>query len=260
MSYQSITVRPCTANIGAEIDGIDLCRSRFGNQHPRIARRLDEHHAVLPRSAGDVDQHKALGRTRRPPASTRVRRRPTAIPGTQWFTPMKNPSMCPVNAGTPMLLRGRGHRWQNPASLSGAEVGGDTLFASMYAAYDSLSERMKTYLDGLTAMHSGEQVYRGRYVDRGGDDSHKVYPTAVHPVAWHRLRDWPQRRLAVNCNFTTYILDLPRDESRDIRFPHTIARNRLPKPASAAATASLSDNRCVQHLAIWDYHLQSACH
>jgi len=34
--------------------------------------------------------------------------------------------------------------------------GGDTLFASMYAAYDSLSERMKTYLDGLTALHDGE--------------------------------------------------------------------------------------------------------
>ena len=74
---------------------------------------------------------------------------------------------------------------------------------------------MKTYLDGLTAMHSGEQVYRGRYVDRGGDDSHKVYPTAVHPV----VRTHPvtgRKALYVNRNFTTHILDLPRDESRDI--------------------------------------------
>jgi taurine dioxygenase len=38
--------------------------------------------------------------------------------------------------------------------------GGDTLFASMYAAYDSLSPRMKAYLDGLTAFHSGERSYR----------------------------------------------------------------------------------------------------
>ena len=34
--------------------------------------------------------------------------------------------------------------------------GGDTLFANMYAAYESLSDRMKTYLDGLTALHDGE--------------------------------------------------------------------------------------------------------
>ena len=39
--------------------------------------------------------------------------------------------------------------------------GGDTLFASMSAAYDALSDRMKTYLDGLTATHDGERVGAG---------------------------------------------------------------------------------------------------
>jgi len=34
-------------------------------------------------------------------------------------------------------------------------AGGDTLFASMYAAYEALSDRMKAYLDGLTALHDG---------------------------------------------------------------------------------------------------------
>jgi taurine dioxygenase len=41
--------------------------------------------------------------------------------------------------------------------------GGDTLFASMYAAYDALSDRMKKYLDGMTARHDGEHVYRGLF-------------------------------------------------------------------------------------------------
>ena len=35
----------------------------------------------------------------------------------------------------------------------------------MYAAYEALSDRMKTYLDGLTAFHDGEQVYRGLYAN-----------------------------------------------------------------------------------------------
>ena len=42
-------------------------------------------------------------------------------------------------------------------------AGGDTLWATMYAAYSSLSDRMQAYLDGLTALHGGERAYRGRY-------------------------------------------------------------------------------------------------
>ena len=38
--------------------------------------------------------------------------------------------------------------------------GGDTLFASQYAAYEALSPRMKTYLEGMTATHSGDHIYR----------------------------------------------------------------------------------------------------
>jgi taurine dioxygenase len=53
-------------------------------------------------------------------------------------------------------------------------TGGDTLFASAYAAYDALSARMKAYLDGMTATHDGEQVYRGRYADQGVDDTGKA--------------------------------------------------------------------------------------
>ena len=37
--------------------------------------------------------------------------------------------------------------------------GGDTLFASMYAAYDALSNRMKNYLEGLTALHDGVRLF-----------------------------------------------------------------------------------------------------
>ena len=58
--------------------------------------------------------------------------------------------------------------------------GGDTLFASMYAAYDALSDRMKAYLDGLTAVHDGEH-YRGQYANYGIADKPE-YPRAKHPV------------------------------------------------------------------------------
>ena len=41
--------------------------------------------------------------------------------------------------------------------------GGDTLFASMYRAYDKLSPPIQRLFEGLTAVHDGEPVYRGRF-------------------------------------------------------------------------------------------------
>ena len=52
--------------------------------------------------------------------------------------------------------------------------GGDTLFANMYAAYEALSDRMKAYLDGLTALHDGEPTYRGLYANYGVADKPAV--------------------------------------------------------------------------------------
>jgi len=44
----------------------------------------------------------------------------------------------------------------------------------MYAAYDDLSPRMKAYLEGLSAVHESEHVYRGRYAERGVNDAGRV--------------------------------------------------------------------------------------
>ena len=89
--------------------------------------------------------------------------------------------------------------------------GGDTLFANMYAAYESLSDRMKTYLDGLTALHDGESTYRGLYANYGVADR-PAYPRAEHPV----VRTHPvtgKKALYVNRGFTRHIVGIPRDES-----------------------------------------------
>ena len=62
---------------------------------------------------------------------------------------------------------------ENPAQLScfymrkTPQVGGDTAFANMYAAYDALSDRMKTMLDGLDVINNNAQRHRLQYVARG---------------------------------------------------------------------------------------------
>ena len=90
--------------------------------------------------------------------------------------------------------------------------GGDTLFANMYAAYEALSDRMKAYLDGLTALHDGEQTYRGLYANYGVADRVE-YPRAEHPV----VRTHPvtgKKALYVNRGFTRFIVRHPPRRER----------------------------------------------
>ena len=132
--------------------------------------------------------------------------------------------------------------------------GGDTLFASMYAAYEALSDRMKRYLEGLTAIHDGEDAYRGTYANYGVADK-ATYPRAEHPI----IRTHPvtgKKALYVNRGFTKRLLGVPRDESKailDYLWDH--AENPLFQCRFRWQPNSVAfwDNRCVQHRAMWDY-------
>jgi taurine dioxygenase len=87
-----------------------------------------------------------------------------------------------------------GHGWHSDVSCDVAppmgsilyltqvpESGGDTMFASMYAAYEALSDKMQALLSSLTAMHESEHVYRGRYgLEENLRDGN--YPSAEHPI------------------------------------------------------------------------------
>jgi len=129
------------------------------------------------------------------------------------------------------------------------------MFANMYAAYDALSDRMKSYLEGLTAHHDGAPQYRGRYKDLGVEDAGKVYPSADHPVV-RRHPETGRKCLFVNPIFTTKINDLPRHESDSVLrmlFEHTQNPDFQVRFRWRPGSVAFWDNRCVQHIAIWDY-------
>jgi len=135
------------------------------------------------------------------------------------------------------------------------EIGGDTLFANMYAAYDALSAPMQRMLTGLTARHESEHIYRGRYSDRGVDDRDKVYPAATHPV----IRTHPEtgrKALYVNRTFTRRIIELSEDESDAVLgflFDHGEQVDLQIRFRWERHDVAFWDNRCVMHRAIWDY-------
>jgi taurine dioxygenase len=135
-------------------------------------------------------------------------------------------------------------------------VGGDTLFANMYAAFESLSAPMQRLLEGMTAIHDGEHRYRGRY--EGAREEGKTYPCSEHPVVCtHPVSG--RKMLFVNRIFTTRIVQLSQHESdamlkmvfEHLEQPAFQCRFRW-RPGSVA----FWDNRCTQHMAMGDYYPQ----
>ncbi len=133
--------------------------------------------------------------------------------------------------------------------------GGDTLFANMCAAYETLSAALQSFLATLTARHESEHIYRGRYADRGVDDSGRSYPSADHPV----VRTHPEsgrQALYVNPSFTTRINELGAEESRallDLLYRHQQRPEFQVRFSWTENAVALWDNRTTQHFALWDY-------
>ena len=258
MAYQAISVQKLTPAIGAEIQGVDLSQ-------PLDERTFKEIHDVLV-DTGVIffrDQHltpeqqKAFGRL-----FGELVAHPAAPAGVEG-----HPEILVIHADE-HSKRIAGEDWHSDVSCDPTPpmgsvlymhelppVGGDTLFASMYAAYDALSEPMKRLLEPLTAIHDGEHVYRGRY---GVKDAGKVFPRAEHPV----IRTHPvsgKKALFVNRVFTTRIAQLKRPESdallqflfRHVETPEFQCRFRW-----QVNSVAFWDNRCVQHHAMWDYYPQ----
>lgn len=256
MPYEEIDVRPVTPTLGAEIHGVDLSKPLGNRAFSEIHDALIEHQVIFFRDQDiTLDQHKDFGRK-----FGDLHIHPSA-PG-----PEGHPDVLTIHADA-NAKQIAGERWHSDVSCDpeppmGSILhlhtvppeGGDTLFASMYAAYDALSDKMKDYLDGLTAIHDGNPNYHDR-AQRDGRKDDRVFPRSEHPL----IRTHPvsgKKAIFVNPVFTVGIKDLPRDEADAIlRFlyahnnrPHWQVRFKWQKNSIA-----FWDNRCVQHIAMWDY-------
>ena len=135
------------------------------------------------------------------------------------------------------------------------ETGGDTMFSDMYSAYNELSDKYKSLLDGLIAIHESEHLYSGRYEDRGVNRDNIKTPVANHPL----IRTHPitgKKAIYVNRTFTTGIEGMNKDESSSILeflFEHCEHVNFQIRYRWNKNDMAFWDNRCTMHRAIWDY-------
>ncbi len=116
------------------------------------------------------------------------------------------------------------------------DVGGDTMWTSLSAAYSALSPPLQEMCDGLTALHDADAHNRS--------DQATIHPVVrVHPETGERC-------LFVNEHFTRRIVELSPTES-DMLLRHlttAVADNRFTvRRRWKAGTVAMWDNRCTQH-------------
>jgi taurine dioxygenase len=139
-------------------------------------------------------------------------------------------------------------------------AGGDTEFANMYRAYETLSPGMQRLLDGLVAVNSSaaadvSRTREDRVKDSARADAKKEY-VAAHPV----VRVHPEtgrKALYVNVAHTVGFDGMTPDESApilDYLFRHQVRPEFTCRFRWQPASIAFWDNRCTQHNPVNDYH------
>jgi alpha-ketoglutarate-dependent taurine dioxygenase len=137
------------------------------------------------------------------------------------------------------------------------KVGGDTVWASGYAAYDKLSPAFQKFLDGKTAIYHSAH----HYVDPLNPLKGPKYVEREHPIIrTHPATGW--KSLFVNRSMTSRIVGLEPEESKTVlEFLFNIFEKNLDiqvrfnwRPSKEGlGTSALWDNRISQHNAVWDH-------
>lgn len=257
-TFKHIVAKPFAPNLGAEITGVDLSQTISEAEFSEIEAAFLAYQVLFFKDQKEIPPqvHIDLGKR---------------------FGPLHSHPAAPTMAGYPEIFEihatrhskvANGEFWHSDVSCDEEPplgtmlqihilppCGGDTMFSNMYAAYDALSDAMKTFLDGLSATHASEHIYRGRYADRGQKDSDIAFPSASHPV----VRTHPQtgrKALFVNRTFTTRINELSEEESSAVLkmlFEHAESIQFQIRFRWSKNDVAFWDNRCCMHRAIWDY-------
>ena len=260
LEIEDLTILPMTPTIGAEVEGIDLSRPLDASTVSALRRALLDWKVLFFRDQDiTTEQHLAFARN---------------------FGDLEVHPFAPQKPGYPEVLaithdansRGKENTWHSDVTwrlepslgsilraLEIPPVGGDTLFADMYAAYDGLKDEVKASLEGRVAVHDFVNFRKGMR-KRGVSEEEiaafdRQYPKVEHPV----IRTHPEtgrKAIYVNAGFTQAIVGMEKAES-DALLAHLYAQAAIPEYQCrfrwTPNAIAFWDNRASQHYAASDY-------
>ncbi len=235
------TIRPLSAALGAEVSGLDLDTAT--EDDVATIRSLLLEHLVLffPDQSLSLDGHVALGRK---------------FGDLEVHPHLPNPDDAhPEVVELKASFGGIADEWHtdvtflpNPSVMSimhmvaCPEVGGDTMWANQYLAYEQLSPPLRELVDGLHAVHNA--------APHGKPEVMSIHPVVrVHP-------ETGRRSLLVNEHFTRRIAELSHDESAALLgylVRWTVREQFTVRYRWSPGTVAMWDNRCTQHVVLNDF-------
>jgi taurine dioxygenase len=261
---QNFTVRPFSAAVGAEIIGLDLSRPLNDADFARVHRAHLDHNVVVFRDQRITPQQQIDFSRRFGVLQIHVLKQ---------FLLANHPEVFIISNivenGQPIGLGDAGKFWHSDLSYKEfpslgsmlyaqelPEEGGDTLFASQQLAYETLPAELRQAIDGKRAAHSytaryADEVFKGIRRPTLTEAQLAEVKAVIHPV----VRTHPEtgrKGLFVNENFTTHILDVPEDESRQILtelYAHSAKPEFIYRHQWQPNDMVFWDNRALIHLA-----------
>jgi taurine dioxygenase len=263
----ALAIRPLTPTVGAEIEGVDLRQRLSHGEVDAIEEALLAHGVVFFRGqditpAQQVAFARQMGPVSIPPFAPKYGTDPELVVLDQ---------VSPKGEGADEWHSDNTFMAEPPMGsiLKAVQLptyGGDTCFASMYAAYDALSNAMKRMLEGMDAVHDITRPLR-KAIDAGHSEANlaelqRKWPPVTHPV----VRTHPitgRRALFVNGNSTVRLVGMsPRENEVLLRLLIDHVRDPVFQCRFRWDLHSIAfwDNRSVQHYAVPDYAERRVMH
>lgn len=262
-NYRKITVEPMAGAVGAEIAGVDL-NDLDDVAVSEIRRLLLEHNVVFFRDQhftppnqmefgkrfGSLNRHSYVKGLDDYPDVFRIVKEPTDAHhfGNSWHTDLayeKEPAMATILYG-----------------IDVPETGGDTMFCSLYAAYDALSDGMKRMLSKLNVVYTNAHTYgkdAKRFKTGVAKDMNVTQAPEVKEVVHPLIRIHPETgRNALYLSSTHYsrIEGMTEAESKPLLqqlCEHAIRPEFTCRFKWRAGSVAFWDNRCTMHYAVNDF-------
>ncbi|MDH3632171.1 MAG: TauD/TfdA family dioxygenase [Gammaproteobacteria bacterium] len=264
--FETIEVSPLSPALGGTISGVDIAAGVSDEQFAEIRQAFIDYsviffrdqqitpdqHIEFARRWGEINVNRFFQAVESHPIIAEVRKEADqkANIGAEWHTDHSYDEVPAMGS----ILYAR----EVPT------VGGDTLFASMYAAYDALSDGLKQMLSTMNAEHSSRHVFgEVAYGDRDLDDlgsrlgnTDAATQDSIHPVIIrHPLSGRPA--LYVNGDFTVKFENWTQEESQpllDYLYAHARQNEFTCRFHWQQGSMAIWDNRATHHCALNDYH------
>ena len=265
----SLVIQPVSPHIGAEVIGADLSQPIGDNLFRELHQAWVDADGLLVVRDQQITPEQQITFSRRFGELASAGDNPViqkyALPGYPEIFRVSNKKqdgepLAREDAGTYWHADGTWQTFPSKASiLYGIEiprVGGNTMFADLYQAWETLTPTLQRMIEGLKAVHAmanaGGTSFEREFTGKGGVVAAK---TAVHPLVITHP-DSHRKALFVNRGYTAQIVGLSRAESDALLgflLQHSTAPELVYRHSWRPRDLVIWDNRCTAHYAIPDY-------